>query len=511
MRSRFMRGARVISAVVALALLGVLLVASPASAGKSKKEKQYSFTFVNGTVIEGVATSNTVFLPNAGGNDLQPTGMNVHVSCSDRFVGGFGQKDGPDSVRDTAWRIESYSIGEIKDGKFKLKCGESFVPPPPPGPPPVPAIDIVKTVNGEDANQAPGVLVNIGETVTLGYKVTNTGPIALSDVVVTDLDLGVIQCPKSSLAAGESMQCSNAFVDVTRAGHVFMKARVDAVGRVDAAVAPPVAGKGHGFAFSFVNGTVITGTSDKNTVFLPNAGGTSVGNPTGMTVHVSCSDKFVGGFGQKDGPEAGRDSAWQIASFSINKDKGKKTCGETFQTINLPVMAMDPVNYTAKPPTLPPPPECTIRVVADGDVKVSWAAVDGATSYAVKRNNVWLGRTSSVRFVDANPPRGERLEYFVRSISRAVRSGYTSCGSIEIPDEPNPPVCEINRINGTVVVSWSAVEGAKSYQVRQNGVWQVRTTQLSYVDHTPGDGYTVEAIFAGNVKGTPVSCGGGGS
>ena len=59
----------------------------------------------------------------------------------------------------------------------------------------------------------------------------------------------------------------------------------------------------------------------KKNDFFANAGGTSVTNPTGMKVHLSCSDEFPGGWGEKDGPVQGVDTAWQIASFSIGKQK----------------------------------------------------------------------------------------------------------------------------------------------------------------------------------------------
>jgi hypothetical protein len=71
-----------------------------------------------------------------------------------------------------------------------------------------PAIKIVKKTNGEDANTAPGPEIKVGSTVTWTYIVTNTGDVALSNVKVTD-DKGVaVSCPKTTLAAGESMTCS---------------------------------------------------------------------------------------------------------------------------------------------------------------------------------------------------------------------------------------------------------------------------------------------------------------
>ena len=71
-----------------------------------------------------------------------------------------------------------------------------------------PAITIVKKTNGEDANSPPGPTVIVGSAVQWTYVVTNTGPVTLTNVSVTD-DRGVtVTCPKTTLAAGESMTCT---------------------------------------------------------------------------------------------------------------------------------------------------------------------------------------------------------------------------------------------------------------------------------------------------------------
>ncbi|HET7063068.1 MAG TPA: hypothetical protein VFI49_02255, partial [Rudaea sp.] len=55
-----------------------------------------------------------------------------------------------------------------------------------------PAIKIVKFVNGQDADSAPGPHVAAGSTVTFTYAVTNTGNVPLASVVVSDDKLGPI-------------------------------------------------------------------------------------------------------------------------------------------------------------------------------------------------------------------------------------------------------------------------------------------------------------------------------
>lgn len=73
-----------------------------------------------------------------------------------------------------------------------------------------PGISIVKSINGEDADQAPGVAVEADSDMAVTMLVTNTGDITLDPVVVTDdtIDADDIDCPRTALAPGESMTCA---------------------------------------------------------------------------------------------------------------------------------------------------------------------------------------------------------------------------------------------------------------------------------------------------------------
>lgn len=73
---------------------------------------------------------------------------------------------------------------------------------------PTASISIVKSVNGQDANTAPGPTVDAGSTVTFTYLVTNTGTETLQKILLVDDKLGTITCPSSSLAPSASMTCS---------------------------------------------------------------------------------------------------------------------------------------------------------------------------------------------------------------------------------------------------------------------------------------------------------------
>ena len=71
----------------------------------------------------------------------------------------------------------------------------------------VPAIDIVKYINGVDANEAPGVVVEIGKPAVFRYVVKNISSVTIDEVAVTDDVEGPIGCPQRKLAAGETMVC----------------------------------------------------------------------------------------------------------------------------------------------------------------------------------------------------------------------------------------------------------------------------------------------------------------
>jgi uncharacterized repeat protein (TIGR01451 family) len=70
-----------------------------------------------------------------------------------------------------------------------------------------PAITIKKYVNGNDADTAPGPIVLTTAPVTWTYIITNTGDVTLTRISLSDDKLGVVVCPRTELAPGQSMLC----------------------------------------------------------------------------------------------------------------------------------------------------------------------------------------------------------------------------------------------------------------------------------------------------------------
>lgn len=100
-----------------------------------------------------------------------------------------------------------------------------------------PEVDIEKSTNGHDADAAPGPLVTLGGAVRWTYVVTNTGPLDLFDVTVTDdrVDPADIDCDGTGgnviagpLAPGESYECVAAGTAIR--GQYVNRGEVTAVG-----------------------------------------------------------------------------------------------------------------------------------------------------------------------------------------------------------------------------------------------------------------------------------------
>ncbi len=78
-----------------------------------------------------------------------------------------------------------------------------------------PAIELDKTASA--INDLDGNGPDAGDTITYGFKVVNTGNVALSNVAVSDPKLNPVSCPQTTLAVGASMTCASKTYTLTQA------------------------------------------------------------------------------------------------------------------------------------------------------------------------------------------------------------------------------------------------------------------------------------------------------
>ncbi|MBL7199457.1 MAG: hypothetical protein ISS56_04860 [Anaerolineae bacterium] len=97
-----------------------------------------------------------------------------------------------------------------------------------------PSILLVKQVNGEDAEGAPGLYVPVGEPVTWTYEVANGGNITLTQIALVDDRLGPVDCPMTTLGVFDSMVCTAS--GVALAGQYSNTATVTGTETVDSGV-----------------------------------------------------------------------------------------------------------------------------------------------------------------------------------------------------------------------------------------------------------------------------------
>ncbi|MBE6751694.1 MAG: hypothetical protein E7556_04130, partial [Ruminococcaceae bacterium] len=127
-------------------------------------------------------------------------------------------------------------------------------------------------------------------------------------------------------------------------------------------------------------------------------------------------------------------------------------------------------------------PVVTVKNSATG-VKVTWKAIDGATSYKVYRKSYstktkkygsWktCGTVTATSYVDTKAKSGTKYIYTVKALNGDVKSGIKSSSSILYLSQPTVKIA--NASTG-VKVTWNKITGATGYKVYRaeykNGKW----------------------------------------
>ncbi len=132
-------------------------------------------------------------------------------------------------------------------------------------------------------------------------------------------------------------------------------------------------------------------------------------------------------------------------------------------------------------------------------IKITWKAVEGATSYRVYavREGVYvkLGDCSGTEFTDTGAVPGETCTYTVRA-RRPVMSDYDRTGT-SLAFRACPTMLKAQNNASGCQIQWSAVDGAAGYRLSRRevgGKWEALTgtVNLRYTDTTAQAGCTYE-------------------
>ena len=115
--------------------------------------------------------------------ELGSTGFFASLSCTD-----------PDNSTSTAARTATIDL----DPGETVTCTFTNIEP----------LDLEKATSGQDADTPPGPVLGIGVDVNWTYVVTNVADTTITEIVLSDDQLGVIACPATVLGPFASMTCT---------------------------------------------------------------------------------------------------------------------------------------------------------------------------------------------------------------------------------------------------------------------------------------------------------------
>ncbi len=151
--------------------------------------------------------------------------------------------------------------------------------------------------------------------------------------------------------------------------------------------------------------------------------------------------------------------------------------------------------------TAPAAPVTTVAVVNTTQIKLSWAAVDNATSYTIKRSQTVGGPytvlqtgVTGTSYTDITPVPEVPNYYVVTALAGDLESGLSNEVNAAVPPAiPSKPV--VVNMNGQIALSWDTAYGATSYNVKRGTLSGGPYTTIATVTT---NSYTDAAVVNGN-------------
>ena len=140
---------------------------------------------------------------------------------------------------------------------------------------------------------------------------------------------------------------------------------------------------------------------------------------------------------------------------------------------------------------------------SNGDIAVSWAAVDGATGYDVQYSTddkaTWTRAATNhpgTSYTLSSADSTKTYVVGVRAVNDSGESAWTESAAVS-PGEPSPPSSvSVTHNGGSLSVSWTAVDGATGYDVQYST--DAKATWTSAATKQTGTSYTLSS--ADNTK-----------
>ena len=143
--------------------------------------------------------------------------------------------------------------------------------------------------------------------------------------------------------------------------------------------------------------------------------------------------------------------------------------------------------------TLPATKPVVTAVPGDGEVMLTWTAVDGATKYAaycVDAAGAKKCLSSKLTVLTCTAKKlnnGETYKFYVRAYVNGAWSKFTDADMVECTPASTKPVPEAEPADKQVTLTWDAIDGATKYAVyrlQDDGTLKALATKLTVTEYT---------------------------